>query len=513
MSESVQRYRQESSKALQGGGAEAIKKQHAKGRLTARERIDALADPGSFVELDRFMSTRCHDFGLDKKQLYGDGVVTGQMRVNGQKVFVSSQDFTVMGGALGEAHSLKMVKVLELAAQTGAPFISINDSGGARIQEGVDSLEGYGRIFRSNTLASGVIPQISLILGPCAGGAVYSPGITDFVYMVKDVGQMFITGPEVIKAVTGEEVSFETLGGARVHSELSGVAHFELESEKACFQHVRRLLSFLPSNFRECAPRASEVDEPPSAEQIDAIVPENAKASFDVCDFIHAIVDRGEFLEVHERFARNVVVGFGRFDGHTVGIVANQPAHLSGALDIDASDKMARFVRFCDAFNIPLLTLVDVPGFLPGVDQEHHGIIRHGAKVLYAFSEATVPKVSLILRKAYGGAFVALCSRAMAFDRVLALPSAQIAVMGPEGAVNILYRREIAAADDKEGKRREYAQAYEEKFASPYAAAKIGAVDNVIEANQARRELCAAFEMLRNKRPNRVARHHGNIPL
>ena len=513
MQDQIERLRQEVAKAEAGGGEQAQQKQHAKGKLLARERLHKLCDEGSFTEIDRFVTSRFSEFGMDKKHFHGDGVVTGFGKINGQKVFLAAEDFTVLGGSLGEMHANKIAHMQELAIETGAPFIQINDSGGARIQEGIASLNGYGRMFKANTQASGVIPQISLILGPCAGGAVYSPGITDFVFMVPKVSHMFITGPQVIKTVTGEEVSFDALGGARVHSELSGVNHFECGSEADAFHQVRRLLSFLPANNQGSAPRAEAVDPVVDQARIAELVPADPRQSYDVRDVIEALVDGGDFMEVHARFARNAVVGFARFGGRSVGMVANQAAHLAGVLDINASDKIARFVRFCDAFNLPLVNLVDVPGFLPGVDQEHQGIIRHGAKILFAYSDAVVPKISCILRKAYGGAYIGMCSKDMGYDRILALPTARIAVMGSEGAVNILHRRELAKADNVEEARKALVDKFEESFATPYAAAGLGLVDNVVEPVALRDEIIAALDMLESKRVPEALRRHGNMPL
>ncbi len=458
----------------EGGGAARIEKQHAKGKYTARERLNKLFDEGTFVELDMFMKHRCTNFGQEKKDLPADGVVTGYGTVDGRLVYAYAQDFTVSGGALGEQHAHKIWKVMDLAMKMGAPCIGINDSGGARIQEAVDALSGYGGIFYRNTAASGVIPQISVIMGPCAGGAVYSPAITDFIFMVKNTSQMFITGPAVIKSVTAEEVTAEELGGAVTHNSRSGVAHFACEDEDDCIAKIRELLSYLPSNNMEDAPAVEPTDDPNRQdESLNTVVPDNPNLPYDMKDVIHSLVDNGEFFEVQELFATNVIIGYGRMDGRVVGIVANQPNVMAGCLDVDASDKAARFVRFCDAFNIPLLTLVDVPGFLPGVDQEHNGIIRHGAKMLYAYSEATVPKVTVITRKAYGGSYIAMCCRELGADQVMAWPTSEIAVMGPAGAANIIFRKD----PDKEAKTQEYI----DEFATPYVAAERGYVDMVIE--------------------------------
>jgi propionyl-CoA carboxylase beta chain len=498
----------------EGGGEERLLAQHARGKLSARERLDLLLDEGSLVELDRFVTHRSSDFGLDGKKILGDGVVTGYGTVHGRLVYVFSQDFTVFGGSLSETHAEKIVKLQDMALKNGAPLIGLNDSGGARIQEGVVSLGGYADIFLRNTLASGVIPQISVVLGPCAGGAVYSPAITDFVYMVRGTSYMFVTGPNVVKTVTHEDVDMEGLGGADVHATKSGVAHFASDSEPDCLAAVRDLLRFIPQNNRELPPRGANAD--PHDRQDDElieIVPENANQPYDMHEVIHAIVDEGEFYEVHARFAQNIIVGFAHLGGHAVGIVANQPAVLAGVLDIDSSDKGARFVRFCDSFNIPLVVLEDVPGFLPGVAQEHGGIIRHGAKLLYAFAEATVPKVTVITRKAYGGAYDVMNSKHIRGDVNLAWPQAEIAVMGPKGAVEILFRKEIEAADDAAAATENRIQEYREKFANPYIAAARGYVDDVIDPRETRPRLVSALDMLRDKRDQNPLRKHGNIPL
>ena len=501
-------------KAEEGGGPERIQAQHDRVKLSARERLDLLLDEGSFVELDRFVTHRSSDFGLAERRILGDGVVTGYGTVDGRLVYVFSQDFTVFGGSLSEAHAEKIVKVQEMALRTGAPLIGLNDSGGARIQEGVVSLGGYADIFLRNTLASGVIPQISVILGPCAGGAVYSPAITDFVYMVRGTSYMFVTGPNVVKTVTHEDVDMEGLGGADIHAGTSGVAHFACDSEAECLASVRRLMGFLPPNNTGTPPRR-ETDDPPDRqdEALLEIVPDNPNQPYDMHDVIRAVVDDGEFYEVHERFAANILVGFAHLGGHAVGVVANQPAVLAGVLDIDSADKGARFVRFCDAFNIPLVVFEDVPGFLPGVAQEHGGIIRHGAKLLYAFSEATVPKVTVITRKAYGGAYDVMNSRHIRGDLSLAWPQAEIAVMGPKGAVEILFRREIAGADDPQAAMDARIEEYREKFAHPYVAAARGFVDDVIDPRETRPRLISALDMLRNKRDENPPKKHGNIPL
>ena len=489
-----------------GGGQARIDKQHQKGKLTARERINMLFDEGTFVELDMFMKHRCTNFGMEKKEMPGEGVVTGYGTIDGRLVYAYAQDFTVSGGSLGEKHAHKIWKVQDLALKMGAPCIGINDSGGARIQEAVDALSGFGGIFYRNTASSGVIPQISVIMGPCAGGAVYSPAITDFIYMVKNTSQMFITGPAVIKSVTAEEVTAEQLGGAMTHNTRSGVAHFAAENEEDCIKQIRYLLSFLPSNNMEDAPVVETGDDPDRQdESLNTIIPDNPNMPYDMKDVIRSLVDNGEFYEVHEHFATNIICCFARFDGRSVGIIANQPNVMAGCLDVDASDKAARFIRFCDAFNIPLVNLVDVPGFLPGVDQEHNGIIRHGAKMLYAYSEATVPKVTVITRKAYGGSYIAMCCRELGADQVMAWPTAEIAVMGPAGAANIIFRKD----PDKEAKTKEYV----ENFATPYVAAERGYVDMVIEPKETRPCIITALNALASKREVGPAKKHGNIPL
>ncbi len=490
----------------QGGGQSRIEKQHAKGKMTARERIEMFFDEGTFVELDMFMKHRCTNFGQDKKELPGEGVVTGYGTVDGRLVYAYAQDFTVEGGSLGEKHAHKIWKVMDLAMKMGAPVIGINDSGGARIQEAVDALSGYAGIFFRNTAASGVIPQISVIMGPCAGGAVYSPAITDFIYMVKNTSQMFITGPAVIKSVTAEEVTAEALGGAMTHNTRSGVAHFAAENEEDCIKQIRYLLSFLPSNNMEDAPIVETGDDPDRQdESLNTVIPDNPNAPYDMKDVIRSIVDNGEFYEVHQHFATNIITCFARFDGRSVGIIANQPNVMAGCLDVDASDKSARFIRFCDAFNLPLVNLVDVPGFLPGVDQEYNGIIRHGAKMLYAYSEATVPKVTVITRKAYGGSYIAMCCRELGADQVMAWPTSEIAVMGPAGAANIIFRKD----PDKEQKTAEYV----EEFATPYKAAERGYADMVIEPKETRPYVITALNALASKREVGPAKKHGNIPL
>ena len=510
----IQKLRQLREKARLGGGLKRIEKQHAKGKLTARERLALLLDEGSFQELDMFVTHRATEFGMAERKFLGDGVVTGYGTVDGRPVYVFAQDFTVLGGSLGEAHAAKICKVMDLAMKNGAPLIGINDSGGARIQEGVAALGGYADIFLRNTLASGVIPQISAIMGPCAGGAVYSPALTDFVIMVEGTSHMFITGPEVIKAVTHEEVSFEELGGAMTHNAKSGVAHFAVEDEEGAIRLIRRLLSFLPQNNMEDPPFVPS-DDPADRmdEELDTIVPDSPTKPYDIKEVIRRVVDNGDFLEVHAHYAQNIVVGFARLGGNSVGIVANQPAVLAGVLDIDASDKGARFVRFCDCFNIPIVTFVDVPGYLPGVAQEHGGIIRHGAKLIYAYCEATVPKVTVVTRKAYGGAYCVMSSKHIRGDINYAWPTAEIAVMGPEGAVNIIFRKEIAAAEDPEAERERLVQEYREKFAHPYVAASLGYIDEVIEPHETRPRLIAALEMLRDKRDSNPPKKHGNMPL
>ncbi|MGI5917102.1 MAG: acyl-CoA carboxylase subunit beta [Anaerolineae bacterium] len=513
-SDKVQKLRLLQQKAMQGGGADAVARQHEKGKLTARERIARLLDEGSFQELDAFVTLHNHDFGLAERAALGDGVVTGYGTINGRLVYIFAQDFTVMGGSLGQAHAAKITKIQDLALKNGAPLIGINDSGGARIQEGILSLGGYGDIFLRNTMASGVIPQISVIMGPCAGGAVYSPALTDFTFMVKETAQMFITGPQVIKAVTHEDVSFEDLGGAMTHNETSGVAHFAADSEEQCLQMVRTLLSYLPQNNMEDPPAVEPKDDPARAEEsLDSIVPDSPNTPYDIKQVITQVMDMGSFFEVQPHYAPNIVVGFARLDGAVVGVVANQPNALAGVLDINASDKAARFVRFCDSFNVPIVTLVDVPGFMPGVAQEHGGIIRHGAKLIYAYCEATVPKLTVILRKAYGGAYIVMSSKHVRSDFNVAWPSAEIAVMGPDGAVNIVYRKEIESAADPEAARQERIAEYREKFANPYQAASYGYIDAVIEPGQTRAVLINALQMLQNKRDANPVKKHGNMPL
>ncbi|MFE8702559.1 acyl-CoA carboxylase subunit beta [Cytobacillus sp. FJAT-54145] len=496
-----------------GGGDERIEKQHEKGKLTARERIELLVDPGSFVELNPFIEHRSRDFGLENQKGPGDGVVTGYGKVNGRPIYLFSQDFTVFGGALGEMHANKIANVMDLAAKNGAPFVGLNDSGGARIQEGVVSLDGYGKIFYRNSIYSGVIPQISVIMGPCAGGAVYSPAITDFVFMVEKTSQMFITGPKVIETVTGEKISAEDLGGAKVHNTISGNAHFKGSTEEEVIEQVRLLLSYLPQNNEEKPPRNEQDTEDDYRPELTDAIPFDAIRPYDVRNVINQVVDEGSFLEVQQDFARNIVVGLARVKGETVGLVCNQPKVMAGGLDIDSSDKAARFIRFCDSFNIPIITFEDVTGFFPGVKQEHGGIIRHGAKILYAYSEATVPKLTIILRKAYGGAYVALNSKSIGADLVFAWPNAEIAVMGPQGAANIIFAREIAGSEDPEATRAQKIEEYREKFANPYVAASMGMVDDVIDPRETRIKIIQSLEMLRNKKESRPYKKHGNIPL
>jgi acetyl-CoA carboxylase carboxyltransferase component len=501
-------------KVRQGGGAARIEKQHAAGKLTARERIALLLDPESFVELDAFAVHRSREFGMDRTEAPGEGVVTGYGLVDGRRVAVASQDFTVIGGSLGEMHAQKICKVMDLARKLGIPFVAINDSGGARIQEGVDALKGYGEIFYRNTILSGVVPQISVILGPCAGGAVYSPALTDLVFMVAGTGNMFITGPQVIKAVTGESVTVEDLGGAYIHNQTSGVAHFVYADERSCLEALRQLLGYLPANNLEEPPHR-ESDDPVfrTSPGLRELVPADPNRSYDMRELVEEVVDAGTFFEVHALWATNIITGFARMGGRVVGVVANQPREKAGCLDIDASDKAARFVRLCDAFNVPLFTLTDVPGYLPGVEQEWGGIIRHGAKLLYAYSEASVPKVTVIVRKAYGGAYIAMCSRHLGADLVLALPTAEIAVMGPEGAANIIFRNEIAAAPNPEEKRREKIEEFRAGFANPYVAAGRGYVDDVIDPAEIRPRVISALELAFSKQEQRPSKKHGNIPL
>lgn len=514
MKSNIERLNELEAAAELGGGEDRIARQHAAGKLTARERIELLLDPGTFVELDKLKTHRCADFGMQDNRIPGDGVVTGYGKVEGRTVYVFAQDFTVFGGSLSGAFAEKICKVMDLAVKTGAPVIGLNDSGGARIQEGVVSLAGYADIFLRNVQSSGVVPQISAIMGPCAGGAVYSPAITDFIFMVEQTSYMFITGPDVIKTVTSEEVSKEELGGARVHHEVSGVSHFSDATEESCIARIRQLLSFIPSNNLDSAPFV-QTDDPIDREdpELDTIVPEDPARPYEIRDLIRKVVDDGVFLEVKEHYAQNIVCGFGRFGGRSAGIVANNPIHLAGCLDINASIKAARFVRFCDAFNIPVVTFVDVPGFLPGVQQEYGGIITHGAKLLYAYAEATVPKVTLITRKAYGGAYDVMASKHIRADLNFVYPTGEIAVMGPEGAVNIVYRRELDKAADPDAARKEYVEEYRDLFANPFKAAELGYVDAVITPRTTRRRICDALEILQNKRDDNPPKKHGNIPL
>ena len=502
------------SQAHKGGGQNRIDQQHGRGKLTARERLALLMDDGTFQEMDSFVTHRTTDFGLADNKILGDAVVTGYGRVEGRQVFAFAQDFTVFGGSLSEVVSEKICKIMDLAAKTGCPVVGFADSGGARIQEGAGSLAAYGDIFLRNTLFSGVVPQISVIVGPAAGGAVYSPGITDFVFMVQGTGQMYITGPDVIRAVTGEEVTHEQLGGAASHATRSGVAHFVSESEEECLSDVRHLLSFLPSNNMEDSPMIATGDSPLRQDpELRYLIPDDANRPYDMRDVVFRLVDDEDFLEVHQSFAPNIVVGFGRLNGRSVGFVGNQPDYLAGVLDIDASNKAARFVRFCDCFNIPLVTLVDVPGFMPGISQEYGGIIRHGAKLIYAYAEATVPKVCVIIRKAYGGAYIVMSSKHLRSDINLVWPSAEIAVMGAEGAVNIIYREELSEVEDPQEKRQLLIADYQDKFTNPYVAASRGFVDDVIDPSETRPQIIKALEMLQNKRDTLPAKKHGNIPL
>ncbi len=497
-----------------GGGKGKIRKQHKSGKMTARERIAYFLDKGSFVETDAFVCHRSQEFGMDKEYAPGDGIVTGYGTVDGRMVFVYAQDFTILGGSLGEMHAMKICKVADLALKTGAPLICLNDSGGARIPAGVDSLDGFGAIFLRNTLASGVIPQISAIMGPCAGGAAYSPALTDFIFMVENTSRLFITGPQVIKSVTAEEVSAEVLGGAATHNAVSGVAHFADKNDQACLDRIRKLLSYLPSNNMEEPPVAEFTDSQRLlVPELNEIVPDNKMRAYDMKDVIGLTVDADSFFEVQELYAPNMIVGFARVGGRGIGIVANQPKVFAGCIDINAADKAGRFIRFCDCFNIPVVNFVDVPGFLPGVAQEHNGIIRHGAKMLYAYSEATVPKVVVITRKLYGGAYLAMCSKSMGADQVFAWPDSEIAVMGAEGAANIIGRDRIEKAEDREGERKKLIQEYEDSFANPYWAASRGYVDAVIQPQETRASILAALRMLRNKREDRPAKKHGSIPL
>ncbi len=496
-----------------GGGPEKIEAQHSRGKMTARERIDALVDPGSFVEIDRFVVHQTVDFGMAEKKILGDGVVTGHARIDGRLVYLFSHDFTVFGGSLGEMFARKVTKIMDMALKTGVPVIGLNDSGGARIQEGVVSLGGYAEIFFRNVLASGVVPQISAIMGPCAGGAVYSPAMTDFTFMVDKTSYMFITGPDVIETVLNQTVSFEELGGARLHNTTSGVAHFFAKNEKECLQQIRKLLSYIPSNNMEDPPPAKPLPPAGRKEELNTILPDDYDKPYDMKEILTRVVDGGELLEVQSLWAPNMITAFARINGQSIGIVANQPKFNAGVIDINSSVKGARFVRFCDAFNIPILTLVDVPGFLPGVDQEHEGIIRHGSKLLYAYCEATVPKITIIIRKAYGGAYDVLGSKHIRADANFAWPSAEIAVMGPEGAINIIFRDELAKSKDPAAKRKELVKSYREKFANPYVAAERGYLDDVIDPSDTREVLINYLDSLKTKREARPPRKHGNIPL
>jgi acetyl-CoA carboxylase carboxyltransferase component len=513
-SERIQTLRNRKAKSRLGGGPDRIKTQHQKGKLTARERLDLLLDKGTFHETDAFVVHRTNDFGLNGNKYPGDGVVTGWGTIDGRLIYVFSQDFTILGGSLGEVHAGKICKILRLAIQNGAPIIGLNDSGGARIQEGVASLVGYADIFLQNTMASGIVPQISAILGPCAGGAVYSPALTDFVFMTRGTSNMFVTGPDVVKAVTHEEVTFEELGGAAVHAEKSGVCHVVAESEADTLYLIRKLLAYLPQNYLEDPPFLPNGDDTlRTDETLDSIIPEDPGKPYDVKEIIRRVVDCAQFYEIHESYAQNIIVGFARLGGHSVGIVANQPQVLAGVLDIDASEKAARFVRFCDAFNIPIITLVDVPGFMPGSIQEHGGIIRSGAKLLYAYCEATVPKVTIVLRKAYGGAYIVMSSKHLRGDINLAWPSSEIAVMGPDGAVSIVFRKEMENANDPVQRKAELITEYRDKFANPYVAAERGYLDDIIEPSETRSHLINSLEMLQNKRDSNPSKKHGNIPL
>ncbi|HQY90138.1 carboxyl transferase domain-containing protein [Caldilinea sp.] len=510
----IQDLRERKTAAFLGGGEEKIARQHARGRMTARERLQLLLDKGTFREVDVFVTHNTTEFGLAEQKIPGDGVVTGYGTIDGRLVFVYSQDFTVFGGSVSRAHAEKICKIMDMAMKNGAPVIGLNDSGGARIQEGVHSLAGYAEIFYRNVIASGVVPQISVIMGPCAGGAVYSPAITDFVVMVKETSHMFVTGPDVIKAVTHEDVTFEELGGASVHASKSGVAHFAAENEEDALFLVQHLIDYLPSNNMQDPPVQPPNDDPlREAPELDTIIPDNPNKPYDMKEVVRHIVDNGQFLEVHEHWAQNILVGFARLGGRSVGIVAQQPKVLAGVLDVEASQKSARFVRFCDAFNVPLIVLEDVPGFMPGITQEHSGIIRQGAKLLYAFCEATVPKLTVIVRKAYGGAYCVMNPRHIGADLVLAWPSAEIAVMGPEGAVNVIFRREITEAENQAARKNELVEDYRQRFANPYVAAAAGFIDNVIEPRETRQHLINALEMLQNKRDSLPPKKHGNIPL
>ncbi|WP_408611721.1 acyl-CoA carboxylase subunit beta [Halobacterium noricense] len=514
MEERIEELREKTERALLGGGEDRIESQHEKGKMTARERIDYFLDDGTFNEFDQLRTHRSHNFGMEEKQLPGDGVVTGYGEVNGRTVFVFAHDFTVFGGSLGEVFAEKVTKVMDKAVEVGAPVIGLNDSAGARIQEGVDALGGFAEIFTRNEKASGVVPQISAIMGPCAGGAVYSPAITDFIFMVKDTSHMFITGPDVIETVTGEQVGFEELGGATTHSSESGVAHFACDSEEEALDNIKRLLSYLPQNNVEDPPRVEPYDDPERRDDaLETIVPDEPRKPYDMTDVIGSVVDENSFFEVQENYAKNMVVGFARLDGRSVGVVANQPRVSAGTLDIEASEKASRFVRFCDSFNVPIVTFVDVPGFMPGTDQEHNGIIRHGAKLLYAYSEASVPLLTVITRKAYGGAYDVMASKHLGADVNYAWPTAEIAVMGPKGAVNVLYREELDDAENPDELRDQLIDEYREEFANPYTAADRGYLDAVIEPTETRPRLIQDLEMLASKREESPDKKHGNIPL
>jgi acetyl-CoA/propionyl-CoA carboxylase carboxyl transferase subunit len=514
MEERIEELREKTERALLGGGEDRIESQHDKGKMTARERIDYFLDDGTFNEFDQLRTHRSHNFGMEEKQLPGDGVVTGYGEVNGRTVFVFAHDFTVFGGSLGEVFAEKVTKVMDKAVEVGAPVIGLNDSAGARIQEGVDALGGFAEIFTRNEKASGVVPQISAIMGPCAGGAVYSPAITDFIFMVKDTSHMFITGPDVIETVTGEQVGFEELGGATTHSSESGVAHFACDSEEEALDQIKRLLSYLPQNNVEDPPRVEPYDDPERRDDaLETIVPDEPRKPYDMTDVVDSVVDENSFFEVQENYAKNMVVGFARLDGRSVGVVANQPRVSAGTLDIQASEKASRFVRFCDSFNVPIVTFVDVPGFMPGTDQEHNGIIRHGAKLLYAYSEASVPLLTVITRKAYGGAYDVMASKHLGADVNYAWPTAEIAVMGPKGAVNVLYREELEDAENPDELRDQLIDEYREEFANPYTAADRGYLDAVIEPTETRPRLIQDLEMLASKREDSPDKKHGNIPL
>ena len=514
MDDAIKRLHELRDKAKLGGGKARIDRQHETGKLTARERIDILLDPNTFTEIDAFVTHRIHDFGMEKNRIMGDGVVTGYGKIHGRPTYVFSQDFTAYGGTLSMAHAEKVCKVMDMARKGGIPLIGLNDSGGARIQEGVVSLAGYAEVFWRNVMVSGVIPQISAIMGPCAGGAVYSPALTDFIFMVDRTSYMFITGPDVVRAVTHEDVSFDGLGGARIHAETSGVAHFLEDSDEACLEEIRKLFDYLPLNNMEDPPKIEPTDDAERMdEELNRIIPDNANQPYEMKEVIHRIVDRDSFLEVHRHYAQNIIVGFARLDGRVVGIVAQEPSVLAGCLDIDSSIKGARFVRFCDAFNIPIIVLEDVPGFLPGVAQEHGGIIKHGAKLLYALCEATVPRITVVTRKSYGGAYCVLSSKQIRGDLNFAWPTAEIAVMGPEGAINIIYRRDLKDAEDTGALRERLVDQYRKKFANPYVAAARGYIDDVIEPRETRPRLIAGLELIENKRDRLPSKKHGNIPL